>query len=60
MQLVEQCPPPQKEEEDFDGNKLDVEGLVKSDECVRVPAMRCKIEKVIVLIYNLNNYSHIS
>ena len=48
MQLVEQCPP-QKEEED---NNLDVEGLVKSAECVRVPAMRCKIEKVIVLIYN--------
>ena len=53
MQLVEQCPE-QKEEED--NNNLDVEGLVKSAECVRVPAMRCKIEKVIVLIYDYYNY----
>ena len=53
MQLVEQCPE-QKEEED--NNNLDVESIVKAAECVRVPAMRCKIEKVIVLIDNYDNY----
>ena len=48
MQLVEQCPQDLSgggEDEDYSGNDLDVESLVKSAECVRVPAMRCKIQK---------------
>jgi len=59
VQLVEQCPQEEEqqyeqksEDEDADyggGNDLDVEGIVKSAECIKVPAMRCKIEKVEVM-----------
>ena len=56
MQLVEQCPQEeeqreQSEDADYGGGNDLVEGMgiVKSAQCIKVPAMRCKIEKVEVM-----------